>query len=58
MASKPCMFCWRSEKIPKAVITDVLVKVSFLKLVLKLADADKPYAQPVSGVLNKIGIAR
>jgi hypothetical protein len=37
---------------------EVRVIVSDLKEVLNEADEDNPYAQPVSGVLNKIGIAR
>jgi hypothetical protein len=39
-------------------MTDVRVNVSCLFDVLNVKELDNPYAQPVSGVLNKTGMAK
>ena len=39
-------------------MTDVRVNVSFLFEVLNVKELDNPNAQPVSGVLNNIGITK
>ena len=58
VASNPCTFCCLSENMAKAVITEVRVAESLGLVVLKFAEPEAPNAQPVSGVLNKTGIAR